>query len=427
MKKIKESDPMKKLVIQGGKTLSGTIKINGAKNSVVALLPAAILSDEETTIYNVPHITDVDVLKEIIELLNGHLVVLEDSIQIDSKNIINTTIPEELSNKLRASYYFMGALLSRFKHVEIYFPGGCNIGARQIDYHLKGFEALGATITMEGSKFIIDAKELKGTEIALDFASVGATINLMLASVKAEGETIIYNAAKEPEIVNVASFLNNMGAKIRGAGTSTIKITGVEKLGRAMVDVIPDRIEAGTYLIAGALLGDNLTIANIIPEHLSSLLVKLKEMNVKYKQSQNEITISKCENLKATDIKTQVYPGYPTDLAQPICVLLAKAKGTSHVIETIYEKRMGHVKYLQEMGAHIEVQNNVETITGPCEFLGTDVSASDLRAGATLFLAALTAKGKTTITNIEYILRGYENLVKKLSDVGANIEIQEIE
>ncbi len=427
MKKIKESDPMKKLVIQGGKTLSGTIKINGAKNSVVALLPAAILSDEETTIYNVPHITDVDVLKEIIELLNGHLVVLEDSIQIDSKNIINTTIPEELSNKLRASYYFMGALLSRFKHVEIYFPGGCNFGARQIDYHLKGFEALGATITMEGSKFIIDAKELKGTEIALDFASVGATINLMLASVKAEGETIIYNAAKEPEIVNVASFLNNMGAKIRGAGTSTIKITGVEKLGRAMVDVIPDRIEAGTYLIAGALLGDNLTIANIIPEHLSSLLVKLKEMNVKYKQSQNEITISKCENLKATDIKTQVYPGYPTDLAQPICVLLAKAKGTSHVIETIYEKRMGHVKYLQEMGAHIEVQNNVETITGPCEFLGTDVSASDLRAGATLFLAALTAKGKTTITNIEYILRGYENLVKKLSDVGANIEIQEIE
>ncbi len=418
---------MQKLIIQGGQKLSGKIKINGAKNSVVALLPAAILSDEETTIYNVPHITDVEVLKQIIELLNGKLVVLDDAIKIDSKNIINTTIPEELSTKLRASYYFMGALLAKFKHVEIYTPGGCNFGARQIDYHLKGFEALGATIKMEGNKFIIDAQELKGTEIALDFASVGATINLMLAAVKADGETIIYNAAKEPEIVNVASFLNNMGAKVRGAGTSTIKISGVKKLGKAMVDVIPDRIEAGTYIIAGALLGENLTISNIIPEHLSSLLVKLKEMNVEYIQKQNEIIINKCDHLCATDIKTQVYPGYPTDLAQPICVLLAKAKGTSHVIETIYEKRMGHVKYLQRMGINIEVQDNIETIVGPSDFIGTDVEASDLRAGATLFLAALAAKGKTTITNIQFILRGYENLVKKLSDVGANIEIKEIE
>ncbi len=418
---------MQRLVIQGGQKLSGTIKINGAKNSVVALLPAAILSDEETVIYNVPKITDVDVLKQIIELLNGKLVVEEDAIKIDSKNIQNTTIPEELSNKLRASYYFMGALLSKFKHVEIYFPGGCNFGARQIDYHLKGFEALGATITMEGSKFIIDAKELKGAEIALDFPSVGATINLMLASVKAEGQTTIYNAAKEPEIVNVASFLSNMGANIRGAGTSTIKITGVKKLGRAMVDVIPDRIEAGTYLIAGALLGENLTISNIIPEHLSSILGKLREMNVKYTQKVNEITISKCENLKATDIKTQVYPGYPTDLAQPICVLLAKANGTSHVIETIYEKRMGHVKYLQQMGANIEIEDNIETITGPCNFVGTNVEASDLRAGATLFLAALAAEGETSITNIQFILRGYENLVNKLSNVGANIHIEEIE
>lgn len=418
---------MQKLVIQGGNTLSGTIRINGAKNSVVALLPAAILSDEETTIYNVPKITDVEVLKQIIELLNGKLEVQEDSIKINSSNIINTTIPEELSNKLRASYYFMGALLSRFKHVEIYFPGGCNFGARQIDYHLKGFESLGATITMDGDKFIIDAKELKGSEIALNFASVGATINLMLAAVKAEGETVIYNAAKEPEIVNVASFLNNMGAQIRGAGTSTIRITGVKKLGRAIVDVIPDRIEAGTYIIAGALLGDNLKISNIIPEHLSSLLVKLKDMNVNYIQNADEIIISKCNDLKATDIKTQVYPGYPTDLAQPICVLLASAEGTSHVTETIYTKRMGHVEYLKRMGANIEIQDNVETIVGPSKFLGTDVEASDLRAGATLFLAALVAEGETTITNIQYILRGYENLVKKLSDVGANITIKEIE
>lgn len=417
---------MQKLVIQGGNELSGTIKINGAKNSVVALLPAAILSDEETTIYNVPNITDVGVLKEIIELLNGKLNVSEDSIKINARKIKNTVIPEELSNKLRASYYFMGALLSKFKHVEIYFPGGCNFGARQIDYHLKGFESLGATVTMEGNKFIIDAKELKGCEIALNFASVGATINLMLAAVKAEGETTIYNAAKEPEIVNVASFLSNMGAKIRGAGTSTIKITGVKKLGSAIVDVIPDRIEAGTYIIAGALLGKNLKISNIIPEHLSSLLVKLKEMNVKYIENKNEIIISKCENLRATDIKTQVYPGYPTDLAQPICVLLASASGISHLTETIYTKRMGHVEYLKRMGANIEILDNTEIITGPTKFYGTDVEASDLRAGATLFLAALVAEGKTNITNIQFILRGYENIVKKLSNVGANIHIEEI-
>lgn len=418
---------MQKLVIQGGNKLSGTIKINGAKNSVVALLPAAILSDEETTIYNVPNITDVDVLKQIIELLNGKLVVDGDSVQIDSKNIINTTIPEELSNKLRASYYFMGSLLSKFKHVEIYYPGGCNFGARQIDYHLKGFEALGATITMDGNKFIIDAKELNGANICLDFASVGATINLMLAAVKAKGKTIIENAAKEPEIVNVASFLNNMGAKINGAGTSTITIIGIEKLGKAIVDVIPDRIEAGTYIIAGALLGENLRITNIIPKHLTSLLVKLKEMHINFIETINEIIISKCENIKAVDIKTQVYPGYPTDLAQPICVLLAHANGTSHLTETIYTKRMGHVEYLKRMGASIDILDNTEIIKGPTKFYGTDVEASDLRAGATLFLAALIAEGKTTITNIQYILRGYENIVKKLSDVGANIRIEEIE
>ena len=418
---------MQKLIIQGGKELSGTIKINGAKNSVVALIPASILSDEETTIYNVPNITDVIVLKKIVELLNGNITEKNGHLTIDSRNIKNTTIPEELSNKLRASYYFMGALLAKFKHVEIYFPGGCNFGARQIDLHLKGFKALGATITMENDKFIIEAKELKGNKIYLNIASVGATINIMLAAVKAKGETIIYNAAKEPEIVNVATFLNNMGASITGAGSSTIKIVGVEKLTSAIIDVIPDRIEAGTYIIAGALLGNNLKITNIIPEHLASLLAKLTEMGASYELSTNEITINKCANLKPTDIKTGVYPEYPTDLAQPICVLLASANGISHVEETIYTKRMGHVEYLQKMGANIEVNDNIETITGPIKFHGTEVAASDLRAGATLFLAALTATEKTTITNIEYILRGYENIVKKLSNVGANIRIEEIE
>ncbi len=418
---------MEKIIIEGQRELSGTIEINGAKNSAVALLPAAILSDEETIINKIPNITDVSVLKEIILLLNGKVIENKGQMIIDSHDIRNTTIPEALSNKLRASYYFMGALLAKFHHVEIYFPGGCNFGARQIDFHLKGFENLGATITLEGEKYIIDAKELSGAEINLDFPSCGATINIMLAATKAKGTTIINNAAKEPEIVNVAEFLNKMGAKIEGAGTETIRITGVEYLGKASIDVIPDRIEAGTYLIAGALLGKDLKITNIIPEHIEALLTKLKLMNVDFTLNKNEIVINKCENLKPIDIKTEVFPGFPTDLAQPICVLLAHAKGISHIEETIYEKRMGHVEYLNKMGASIEIENNREKINGPIKFKGQEVQASDLRAGATLFLAALTAEGTTTITNIQYILRGYDKLVSKLSDVGAKISIKEIE
>lgn len=418
---------MEKIIIEGQRELSGTIEINGAKNSAVALLPAAILSDEETIINKIPNITDVSVLKEIILLLNGKVIENKGQMIIDSHDIRNTTIPEALSNKLRASYYFMGALLAKFHHVEIYFPGGCNFGARQIDFHLKGFENLGATITLEGEKYIIDAKELSGAEINLDFPSCGATINIMLAATKAKGTTIINNAAKEPEIVNVAEFLNKMGAKIEGAGTETIRITGVEYLGKASIDVIPDRIEAGTYLIAGALLGKDLKITNIIPEHIEALLTKLKLMNVDFTLNKNEIVINKCENLKSIDIKTEVFPGFPTDLAQPICVLLAHAKGISHIEETIYEKRMGHVEYLNKMGASIEIENNREKINGPIKFKGQEVQASDLRAGATLFLAALTAEGTTTITNIQYILRGYDKLVSKLSDVGAKISIKEIE
>lgn len=418
---------MEKIIIEGQRTLSGTIEINGAKNSAVALLPAAILSDEETIINKVPNITDITVLKEIITILNGKITQNKNQMTINSSEIINTVIPEKLSNKLRASYYFMGALLAKFKHVEIYFPGGCNFGARQINFHLKGFEQLGATISMEGEKYIIDAKELKGSDIHLDFPSCGATINIMLAATKAKGTTTLYNAAKEPEIVNVAEFLKSMGAKIEGAGTDTIRITGVDSLKKGKIDVIPDRIEAGTYIIAGALLGNNLKITNIIPEHIKALLDKLAEMNIDYKINGNEITINKCENIKPVDITTEVFPGFPTDLAQPICVLLAHAKGISHITETIYEKRMGHVEYLNKMGASIKIENNKETINGATKFLGREVQASDLRAGATLFLAALTAEGKTTITNIEYILRGYDKLVSKLSNVGANIEIKEIE
>ena len=418
---------MQKMIIKGGKKLSGTIRINGAKNSAVALLPAALLSDEITRIENVPNITDIEVLEEIIKLLNGKITKSEGIVTIDSSKIINKTIPEELSKKLRASYYFMGVLLAKYKYVEIAFPGGCNFGARQIDFHLKGFEALGATITQVNDKFIIKAEKLIGTDIRLPFASVGATINIMFAATKAEGTTTIINAAKEPEIINVADFLTRMGAKITGAGTDIITIIGVKTLGSATIEVIPDRIEAGTYIIAGALMGKNLAIENINPEHISSLLEKLKEMNVDYKINKNKIFLNQTLNMKAIDIKTEVYPGFPTDLAQPICVLLARANGISHVEETIYEKRMGHVEYLQKMGANIVINENIESITGPTEFRGTEVLASDLRAGATLFLAALTTPEETKISNVQFILRGYENIVKKLSSVGANIRIEEIE
>ncbi len=418
---------MQKLIIEGGHLLSGTININGAKNSAVALLPASILTDTTATISNIPNITDIDVLTEIITILNGKCTIQNNEFIIDTTNMQNAVIPEKLSNKLRASYYFMGALLAKYHHVEIYFPGGCNFGNRQIDFHLKGFEALGATVNiLDDGKYVIDAKELTGANIYLDFPSVGATINLILAATKATGKTIINNAAKEPEIINVVNFLNNMGAKILGAGTSTITIIGVDHLHEGFVEVIPDRIEAGTYIIAGALVGQDLKINNIIPEHLSSLLSKLQEMNIPFNITDNSITLSKATNIKPTNIKTLGYPGFPTDLAQPITVLLTKAQGISKLEETIYKKRMGHVEYLNKMGCHIEVTDNIETITGPTNLIGTQVSASDLRAGATLFLAALIATGETTILNVEHILRGYANIVSKLSNVGAKIHLEEI-
>ena len=409
---------MQKIVIKGNKELTGKIKISGAKNSVVALIPAAILSDEDVTIYNVPDISDIKSLMDIIELLKGKAVYKDETLKIDCHNIENIIIPEELSKKLRASYYFMGALLSKYKHAEIYFPGGCNIGSRPIDFHIKGFEKLGAKVTIEGNKYTFDAEKLKGARIYLDFASVGATINIMLAAVKAEGTTYISNAAKEPEIVNVATFLNNMGAKITGAGTSEIKIEGVERLGRGVVDVIPDRIEAGTYIIIGALLG-------IIEEHIEALLSKLKEMGVSIKVRINKILLNKPEKFNAINVKTLVFPGFPTDLGQPMSALLTQADGMSIFEETIYENRMGHIKYLQKMGANIIVNDRTAIITGPTKLRGDEVEATDLRAGATMIIAGLIAKGTTKISEIGHILRGYENIVEKLSNVGADIKVIE--
>ena len=416
---------MKKIRIEGGHLLSGTINISGAKNSAVALIPASLLSDEIVKLDNVPNISDIDALNEILVYL-GASVKRDGSLMIiDSSKIENKEIPESISKKLRASYYFMSALLGKYKKVEMYFPGGCSIGARPIDQTLKTFRALGATVKEEGNRFSISAERLVGTKIQLDMPSVGATINTLLASVKAEGETILQNAAKEPEIVSVATFLNQMGAKITGAGTSEIHIVGVDYLGSCFTEVIPDRIEAGTYVLAGALMGDNLTISNLIPEHISALTYKLQDMGVDMVIGHDYIKLSKCDNLKPTSITTTGYPGFPTDLQQPITTLLTQCNGMSRLEETIYENRFQNVPYLNLMGANIDVNGRVLHISGKTKLHSNLVEATDLRAGACLVLAALIAEGETTITGIEHVLRGYENIIGKLTDVGAKITLEE--
>lgn len=417
---------MKRIIIEGNKTLSGKIKIGGAKNSAVALLPAAIMAQGKVKITNVPNISDKDALIEILKLLNVDVKNSGSIIEIDATHLENNLIPQNLSTKLRASYYFMGSLLARFKKVEMYFPGGCNIGSRPIDLHLKGFEALGATITKEDSKYLIEAKELKGADIFLDFASVGATVNIMIAATMAKGTTKIKNAAREAEIINIADLLNNMGAKISGAGTEEITIEGVEKLHDAQIKVIPDRIEAGTYIIMGALLGDNLTIEGMIPEHNIVLLNKLQEMGVNFQLKNHKIILNKTKNLKPTNVRTVVYPGFPTDLGQPMSVLLTQANGISLFEETIWENRMGHVKYLNMMGANIKAERQHAEISGPTPLHGAKIAATDLRGGAALVTAGLIATGTTIIDDADYILRGYERIINKLSSVGANIKIVEV-
>lgn len=417
---------MKQIKIQGGNILSGTINISGAKNSAVALVPASLLSDEEVKIDNIPNISDINALNEILEYLGADVTRDGSLMTINSRNIQNKEIPEKISKKLRASYYFMSSLLGKYKHVEMFFPGGCSIGARPIDQTLKTFKALGATVNEEGNKFTIDAERLIGTTIVLDMPSVGATINTLLVAVKAEGETILKNAAKEPEIVSVATFLNQMGAKIIGAGTSEIRIEGVDYLGSCFTEVIPDRIEAGTYLLAGALIGNKLTIKNMIPEHISSLTSKLREIGFNMDIGRDYITISKSEDLKPIKIKTLGYPGFPTDLQQPITTLLTQIEGVSALEETIYENRFGNVPYLNQMGANITINDRTITINGKTKLVGTTVKATDLRAGACLVLAGLIAEGETTITEIKHVLRGYENIIEKLESVGAKIKLEEV-
>ena len=416
---------MKQIKIEGKHVLEGTIRISGAKNSAVALIPASLLSDGVVTIDNVPNISDIDALSEILEFLGVKVEKKEGLIKIDSSNLVNREIPEMISSRLRASYYFMSALLGKYNKVEMYFPGGCSIGARPIDQTLKGFKVLGAEVKEEGNKYTITAENLHGGHVYLDMPSVGATINTILVAVRASGKTIIENAAKEPEIVNVATFLNNMGAKITGAGTSEIRITGVNHLNGCFSEVIPDRIEAGTYIIAGALTGHNLRIENIIPEHVESLTLKLKEIGVPIEIGDDYAIVSKTNNMKSINVKTLGYPGFPTDLQQPLTTLLTQCTGKSILEETIYENRFQNVKYLNKMGANIEINDRKIYIQGPADLKGSEVVATDLRAGAGLILAGLIAEGTTVVKEVEHVLRGYDSIINKLTTVGAKIELSE--
>lgn len=414
---------MKKLVIEGGRDISGTIKISGAKNSIVALIPASILTSGVCVITNVPDISDVRILIDMMRELGSIITFENEVLTIDNSNVQNKKITEEYAGKLRASYYFMGSLIGKYHEAEIAYPGGCVIGSRPINYHIESFKKMGINVKNVADHYIMKTDELKGNEFYFDFPSVGATINIMLAAILAKGKTIIYNAAKEPEIANVASFLNSMGAKVFGAGTSTIEIIGVEELHDGFVEVIPDRIEAGTYIMIGALIGNNLKIENIVEKHLESLLYKLKEAGVKYEINNNSIILSKVEQLKPVNIKTTVYPGFPTDLGQPMSTFLTQCEGESLFEETIYENRLRHVPHLNSMGANIQAFDKKAIIMGRTPLVGKKVKATDLRAGASMLVAGLIATGTTEIQNIEHLLRGYERIVEKLESVGVNIKL----
>lgn len=419
---------MRKIIINGGKKLQGEVTVSGAKNSVVALIPAIILSDGVVTLDGVPAISDVDNLIEIIEVMGGSVKRDGETLEIDPRGVKDMPMPFGKINSLRASYYFYGSLLGCYGQATVGLPGGCDLGPRPIDLHLKAFEAMGASISYEAESMRIatDAgQRIKGAHIYMDTVSVGATINTMLAAVKADGRTVIENAAREPEIIDVATLLNNMGARVRGAGTEVITIDGVESLHGTRHQVIPDRIEAGSYIAMAAAIGKGIKVKNVLYEHLESFIAKLEAMGVRMTVEEDAIFVEEQGDLKPVDIKTSPYPGFATDLQQPMTPLLLKASGRGKIIDTIYEKRVNHVPELARMGADIQVLGGQIVYNGPTQLSGAPVKASDLRAGAALVTAGLMAEGQTEITNIEFILRGYSNIIEKLSDLGADIRLIE--
>ena len=417
---------MEKLKIAGGYPLKGEVRISGAKNSAVALIPATILAGSSVTIEGLPEISDVEMLKGLLEEIGGKVTLENNEMTVDPSQMVPMPLPNGRVKQLRASYYLMGAMLGKFKKAVIGLPGGCYLGPRPIDQHIKGFEALGAQVTNEQGAIYLRADELRGARIYLDVVSVGATINIMLAAVLAKGKTIIENAAKEPEIIDVATLLTNMGARIKGAGTDVIRIEGVTELHGCRHAIIPDRIEAGTYMIIAAAAGEGILIDNVIPQHLESLIAKLREMGVVVEERDDQIYIPKTDKLKAVDIKTLVYPGFPTDLQQPFTTLLTKAEGSAIVTDTIYGARFKHIDELRRMNASIKVEGRSAIVNGPVQLTGAKVKASDLRAGAALIAAGLLAEGVTEITGVEHIDRGYSFIVDKLSGLGATIWREEM-
>ena len=416
---------MEKLVITGGTPLKGEVTISGAKNAAVAILPAALLINGTCTINNLPNISDVKLSCTILEKLGAKITWLtENSLKIDTRKITSTRAPLDITSKFRASYYLIGSLLSRCGKAEVGLPGGCKLGARPIDQHIKGFEALGANTTVAQGKIIAEADRLVGTSIYMDTVSVGATINVMLAAVLAEGITTIDNAAKEPHVVDVANFLNTMGADIHGAGTDVIKVTGVKKLhGNATYSIVPDQIEAGTFMMAAAATRGDVLIKNVIPKHLETISAKLSEIGAQIEESDDAVRVVATQRLCNTQIKTLPYPGFPTDMQPQMAITLGLSTGTSTITESIFENRFRYVEELRRMGANIKmVEGNTAIIHGVEKYTGATVAAPDLRAGAALVIAGLAAEGYTTVTQIGYIKRGYERFDEKLRALGGLIE-----
>ena len=413
---------MDKFVITGGNRLSGEVTISGAKNAVVAILPAVILSDDVCRIENIPNITDVNTMAHILQDMGaGVRSVNSTTLEIDPRTVHTHVAPYELVRQMRASYYLLGALLGRYHHAVVGMPGGCNFGVRPIDQHLKGFMALGATYTLDGGMVDVMADELVGNHIYLDVVTVGATMNIILAAVKAKGLTVIENAAREPHVVDLANFLNSMGADIRGAGTDVIKIHGVEHLHGTTYSIIPDQIEAGTYMVAAAATSGDVLIKNVIPKHLESITAKLEEMGVNVEEFDDAVRVSRSGPLNKCNVKTMPHPGFPTDMQPQIAVLLSIAHGTSIITEGVWDNRFRYVEELRRMGAQISVDSRLAVIEGVDHLVAAPVKAVDLRAGAAMVIAALCAQGTTQIEDIQYIERGYDRIVEKLCALGADI------
>ena len=413
---------MEQYVIKGGNPLYGEVEIGGAKNAALAILAAAIMTDETVTIDNLPNVRDINVLLQAIEEIGAHVERVDiHKVKINGSFIRGVNVDNEFIRRIRASYYLIGALLGKYKHAEVALPGGCDIGSRPIDLHMKGFRSMGADIDIAHGLVIARAKELKGTHIYMDKVSVGATINIMMAAAMADGKTVIENAAKEPHVVDVANFLNSMGANIRGAGTDVIRIVGVEKLHATEYSVIPDQIEAGTFMFAVAAAGGNVLVKNVIPKHLEATTAKLLEVGCQVEEFDDSVRVISDGHLKHTQVTTLPYPGFPTDMQPQMAVLLCIAEGTSTVTESIFENRFKYVDELTRMGADIKVESNIAIISGVKRYTGARVNAPDLRAGAALVIAGLAAEGITVVDDIYYIQRGYEALEEKLTKIGAKI------